>query len=257
MYGVEFPERPLMAVLSDLLGIPHFTTSRGATVRTDFLMSVASALSLDGAVPPGRKDDVLRFCVEQATHRPMDPSLLSPGATVTNEALQAIIDGVMWNGVHGRPALPVAPREEVAEEELFEVPDFDVLRDERDKRLLEIAVREGQDQFRLALLEAYDHRCAVTGFDAVESLDAAHIYPYRGPASNHVTNGLVLRADIHRLFDRGAFTFDELKHLVLIKPHLLVTQYADLAGRKLRLPRKLHLRPSTAALRDHREWAGL
>ncbi|WP_155378796.1 hypothetical protein [Cellulomonas sp. JZ18] len=43
-YGVEYPERALMAVLSDLLGIPHFTTSRGSTVRSDFLKAVLVAL---------------------------------------------------------------------------------------------------------------------------------------------------------------------------------------------------------------------
>lgn len=246
-----------MAVLSDLLGIPHFTTSRGSTVRSDFLVAVASALTDDGTEPRGGKDDVLRFCVEQATRRPMDPELLSPGATVTNDALQAIIDGIMQHGVRDRPALPPVARKEVVEDEPFQVPDFGVLRDERDRRLLEVAVREGQDQFRLALLEAYDHRCAVTGTDAVETLDAAHIYPYRGPASNHVSNGLVLRADVHRLFDRGGLAIDELEHRVLLKPHLLATQYSELAGRKLRLPRRAALRPSTAALRDHREWAGL
>jgi putative restriction endonuclease len=57
--------------------------------------------------------------------------------------------------------------------------------------------------FKLRLLEAYDARCAVTGERVVPVLDAAHIQPYLGPASNHVQNGLLLRTDLHRLYDEG------------------------------------------------------
>ena len=41
---MHYPERQLMAVISDLLGIPHFTTSNGSTVRADFLQAVAARL---------------------------------------------------------------------------------------------------------------------------------------------------------------------------------------------------------------------
>jgi hypothetical protein len=257
-YGAEYPERPLMSIISDLLGIDHFTTSRGSTVRSDFLRAVATAL---GAVPErlaqSPKDEVLRACVESATQQPMDPELLSPGATVTNRALQAIIDGLMENGAPGRPPVePVRPTPR-AEEQPDDVFDPAAVQDERDRRLMQIAARQGQDRFRLALLEAYDYRCAITDFDAVETLEAAHIYPYRGPATNRVTNGLLLRADVHILYDRGAISVHETTHQVLLKPHLVVTRYRDLPGRQLRLPRKVDDRPSVAALRSHREWAGL
>jgi hypothetical protein len=260
-YGAEYPERPLMSIISDLLGIEHFTTSRGSTVRTDFLRSVATALGADLAtLRDRRKDEVLRTCVELATREPMDPALLSPGATVTNRALQSIIDGVIANGVPGRPPVePVEPVPVMDDEPRTDADVFDpiAVRDERDRRLMHIAARQGQDQFRLALLAAYDSRCAITDFDAVETLEAAHIFPYRGPATNHVTNGLLLRADIHILYDRGAISVHETTHLVLLKPHLEVTRYRDLAGRQLRLPRKVDDRPSVPALRSHREWAGL
>jgi hypothetical protein len=41
----------------------------------------------------------------------------------------------------------------------------------------------------------------VTGYSLPDVLEAAHIEPYLGTASNHVENGLLLRADIHILFD--------------------------------------------------------
>lgn len=248
----------MMGVISDLLGIPHFTTSRGSTVRRDFLETVGIALGIPEptitALPT--KDDVLTAVVEQATQAPMDPLLLSPGGTVTNEALQVVIDGVTRNGVQGRPEMPEVEQQLLADAAALGF-DLDELKDERDKRLVEIAVREGQDHFRTALLDAYGSTCAVTGYDAVETLEAAHIYPYRGPATNQVTNGLLLRTDIHRLFDRGAIAIHETNHQVLVKPHLLVTQYAGLAECSLRLPHRVEHRPSTAALRSHREWAGL
>lgn len=247
-----------MSILSDLLGIEHFTTSRGSTVRSDFLRAVAGALGADAeSLRLLRKDEVLRACVELANQQPMDPTLFSPGATVTNRALQSIIDGLIENGVAGRPPLEQVTAATVDEDQVEDVFDPIAVQDERDRRLMQIAARQGQDKFRLTLLEAYDYRCAITEYDAVETLEAAHIYPYRGPATNHVTNGLLLRADVHILYDRGAISVHETTHQVLVKPHLEVTRYRELSGRQLRLPRKIDDRPSVAALRSHREWAGL
>lgn len=246
-----------MGVVSDLLGVPHFTTSRGSTVRRDFLEAVAAGLEIpEPTVQALTKEELLSAVVEAATQEPMDPALLSPGGTVTNEALQVIVDGITRNGVPGRPALPDVETQELDDAAAlgFNIED---LKDERDRKLMKMAVREGQDHFRTALLDAYGGRCAVTGFDAVETLEAAHIYPYKGPATNHVTNGLLLRSDIHRLFDRGAVAVHETTHQVLVKPHLMVTQYEPLAELQLGLPRLAAHRPSTAALRSHREWAGL
>lgn len=260
-YGVEYPERPLMSVVSDLLGIAHFTTSRGSTVRKDFLRAVASGLDIpDTRVIGLGKDELLAVVVEAATRRPMDPALFSAGGTVTNEVLQRVIDGILTHGVPGRTA--PAPAPEVLEgdraREVVE-PDFDLagLSDERDKRLVETARREGRDRFRSALMEAYGAACAVTGYNAVEALQAAHIFPYRGPATNRVSNGLLLRADVHVLFDRGAIAVHETSFEVLLKPHLEVTRYVELRGKRLRSPHRSIDQPSTAALRSHREWAGL
>lgn len=261
-YGEEYPERSLMGVLSDLAGIKHFTTARGSTVRRDFLEALARALGLPPATVSAMptKDDVLALVVEQATRAPMDPDWFSPGGTVTNEVLQVIIDGIAANGVPGRYFPDSVPVSGVWDsgygEQEFDPAD---LADERDRRLVEIAAREGQDRFRSALLEAYDGKCAITGYDAPETLEAAHIYPYRGPATNRVSNGLLLRADIHTLFDRGALAVHETSHEVMVKPHLLVTSYAWLSedACRFRQPRHRSDRPSTAALRSHRLWSGM
>jgi putative restriction endonuclease len=75
--------------------------------------------------------------------------------------------------------------------------------DQREVALREVAEREGQGAFRLRLLRAYDGQCAITGEHTVPVLDAAHIQPYLGPASNHVQNGLLLTKEFHALFDKG------------------------------------------------------
>ncbi|MCA9526213.1 MAG: HNH endonuclease [Myxococcales bacterium] len=76
-----------------------------------------------------------------------------------------------------------------------------------DRRLEQVTQvrREGQGTFRLRLLNAYG-RCAITGERTQPVLDAAHIQPYLGPASNHVQNGLLLTKEFHALFDRGYVT---------------------------------------------------
>jgi HNH endonuclease len=65
--------------------------------------------------------------------------------------------------------------------------------------------RIGQGLFRLTVADAYQ-RCAVSGEHALPALDAAHIKPFASGGPHDVRNGLLLRADIHRLFDRGYVT---------------------------------------------------
>jgi putative restriction endonuclease len=63
--------------------------------------------------------------------------------------------------------------------------------------------RIGQSSFRLLVTEAYQRRCAITGENTLVALEAAHIVPYSGDGGHNVRNGLLLRADFHRLFDVG------------------------------------------------------
>jgi putative restriction endonuclease len=63
--------------------------------------------------------------------------------------------------------------------------------------------RLGQGSFRVAVTEAYRRRCAITGESTLLALEAAHIVPYAEEGAHEVPNGLLLRADFHRLFDAG------------------------------------------------------
>ncbi len=73
-------------------------------------------------------------------------------------------------------------------------------------RLAEVDVRLGQGGFRVLVTDAYARRCAVTGESTLPVLDAAHIRPYSEEGPHAVQNGLLLRSDMHTLFDRGLLT---------------------------------------------------
>lgn len=73
--------------------------------------------------------------------------------------------------------------------------------DTRERMQRAIRVRRGQTAFRKSLLKAYKGRCAISGCQLVDVLEAAHISPYRGVRDNDPSNGILLRADLHTLFD--------------------------------------------------------
>jgi putative restriction endonuclease len=72
--------------------------------------------------------------------------------------------------------------------------------------LYEVQGRLGQGAFRVLVTDAYSRRCSITGERTLPALEAAHIVPYSVAESNEVSNGLLLRADMHNLFDQGLIT---------------------------------------------------
>ncbi len=91
----------------------------------------------------------------------------------------------------------------------------------------------------------------------MEALEAAHIVPYRGEGSHHPQNGLLLRADLHSLFDLGLLAVDSATMKVRLAPMLSETVYGELQGKQLRLPGDPGVQPSREALDHHRQWAGI
>lgn len=129
--------------------------------------------------------------------------------------------------------------------------------DSRRRVLAEIVRRRGQQEFREKLLVAYGGRCAITGCDAVEALEAAHIVPYQGDETNSVQNGLLLRADIHTLFDLGLIGVNPDTMTVVVSEKLKTTSYREIAEICLRLPADPGFQPSKAALYEHLRWTCL
>lgn len=131
------------------------------------------------------------------------------------------------------------------------------IEDARKRIVHAIVQRQGQIAFRSRLLIAYEYACCVTDADALPALEAAHIYPYHGKRTNHVTNGILLRADLHTLFDQGLLCIDGTTLTVLVAPAVMNTVYRSISGRTIRLPRKFADHPSRTALDWHRREHGL
>ena len=68
--------------------------------------------------------------------------------------------------------------------------------------------RIGQGAFRVAVADAYQRRCAITGEKTLPVLQAAHIKPYAQDGPHQVSNGLLLKSDFHTLYDDGYITVD-------------------------------------------------
>lgn len=129
--------------------------------------------------------------------------------------------------------------------------------DGREPAMTSILLRRGQPKFREDLLSAYGGRCAITGCDVEAANDAARITSYKGANTNVVDNGLLLRADIHTLFDLGKIAVETKTMTAIIAPSLVGTHYGFLQGQPLTLPKNPALAPSRKALDSHREWTGL
>jgi putative restriction endonuclease len=121
-----------------------------------------------------------------------------------------------------------------------------------------VAARVGQGTFRARLLSAYDGRCAISGERIQPVLDAAHIQAYRGPASNHVQNGLLLTKDLHALFDAGYLGIEPKARTVVVSERLREDwhngkRFYALRGAPLRQPANESHRASAYALSWHLE----
>lgn len=162
-------------------------------------------------------------------------------------------------------ALEPGPRAEVQfisvkeEAALYQAGHFDPdnVNDARQRTLRAVVTRQGQAVFRQQLLQIYNGKCAVTGCSVLEILEAAHITPYLGPDTNHPSNGLLLRADLHTLFDLGLLAVDPNELRVRVAPAVQDNFYRSLHGIKVFVPQDEAVRPSYKALSQHRDWSGL
>lgn len=131
----------------------------------------------------------------------------------------------------------------------------DLTADRRERTLAAIRLRQGQPALRDHLLRAYGSRCAVTGTGTVQVLEAAHIMPYMGKHTNVVQNGLLLRSDIHTLFDRFLLTVVPTKTGGLatrLHPDLASGDYAAFDTTPLnQLPANAADFPSPSYLQQH------
>ncbi len=115
----------------------------------------------------------------------------------------------------------------------------------------------GPGRFRLAVADAYGHRCAVTGERALAALEVVQLRPAARGGPNRVENGVLLRADLARLFEHGLLCIEPEGFVVRVHASVRraaggATPYAPLDGRPLRVvPERFDLLPSRELLAEH------
>jgi len=114
--------------------------------------------------------------------------------------------------------------------------------------------RLGQGSFRVMVTDAYERKCAITNERTLPALDAAHIKPYSESGQHVVSNGLLLRRDLHSLFDKGYITISPSNQVEVsrrIKEEFENGRdYYRLQGNIIRLPNNPLDRPS----KEYLEW---
>lgn len=120
-----------------------------------------------------------------------------------------------------------------------------------------IRPRLGQGAFRVLVTDIYNRRCAITLERTLPALEAAHIRPYADGGAHEASNGLLLRRDIHSLFDAGYVTVTpDLRFEVSrrIKEEFENGRhYYELQGRDIKLPLDPARHPDLQALKWHNE----
>jgi putative restriction endonuclease len=120
-----------------------------------------------------------------------------------------------------------------------------------------IAPRLGQGAFRIAVTEAYDRTCAISAGKVLPALDAAHIRPYAEGGSHTKSNGILLRKDIHCVFDAGYATVDTDYRFVVSNKIKEVfnngDEYRKLHGKVLKRPAHASDWPDPECLRWHND----
>ena len=117
--------------------------------------------------------------------------------------------------------------------------------------------RLGQGAFRVLVTDSYSRRCAISGERTLPALDAAHIRPFSDGGSHDPSNGVLLRRDIHSLFDLGYVTITpdyrfEVSRKIK-EEYENGRHYYALSGAEISVPHELGKRPNNDALVWHNE----
>jgi putative restriction endonuclease len=120
-----------------------------------------------------------------------------------------------------------------------------------------IRPRLGQGAFRVLVTDIYRRRCAVTQERTLPALEAAHIRPYGDGGEHEARNGLLLRRDIHSLFDAGYVTVTPDLHFE-VSPRIREEfdngkHYYSFHGQRIDPPKEIGQRPDPGALTWHNE----
>jgi putative restriction endonuclease len=146
----------------------------------------------------------------------------------------------LWREVQGRLAL----RQTISADRRYGEPTL-------------VLPRLGQGSFRIVVTDAYQRQCAVTRSRTLPVLEAAHIRPYSEGGEHCVENGLLLRSDLHTLFDQGYLTVTP-NHRLQVSRRIREDfengqEYYEMRGRGIHLPLNPAYHPDRDLLVWHNE----
>ena len=122
---------------------------------------------------------------------------------------------------------------------------------------VEILPRLGQGSFRVLVTDTYKRRCAITGEKTLPALEAAHIKPFGENGPHSVNNGILLRSDIHRPFDKGYVTVTSDHHFEVSKRIKKEFEnghdYYELHGRTIYVPADSSAKPNEEFISWHNQ----
>jgi len=115
--------------------------------------------------------------------------------------------------------------------------------------------RLGQGSFRVLVTDVYERRCALTNERTLPALDAAHIKPYSESGGHTINNGILMRRDLHALFDRGYITINPALEIEVSRKikeeYENGRDYYRLHGGKIHVPAKAGYQPSKDCIDWH------
>lgn len=247
--GLELAKPFSIAAAFDALRSSHF--GQGLAVALLGLVAVGYSLSAELSLMANmRSDRVAERAAAQPFFWPRDRWIEVPPSWSPNIVTGKGFDTDTSDGNHLWQA--VSERLVLLDTVLADGSGYD-----RYGKPVLIVPRLGQGAFRLCVTDSYERRCAITGEKTLPILDAAHIKSFSAGGEHTLSNGILMRTDIHRLFDLGYVTispdgyfevsqrlkadFDNGRH------------YYDLSGSPVRSPRNPEASPSSTALQWHRE----
>jgi len=165
--------------------------------------------------------------------------LSKPVAEILREKAKSDPTATIIFKVFAKARTPEASAFDKARKKALEDGAFDPSNeaDSRSRTAALIVRRQGQPAFRAKLLKVYGGCCAISRCDCPDALEAAHIRPFKGSHTNHIQNGILLRCDLHTLFDLGKIRILPT-YKVSVADDLQGTVYREFHNRRLFLPRE-------------------
>jgi hypothetical protein len=143
----------------------------------------------------------------------------------------------MWDAVEAfqKTKLAQIAARSLSEEEIAIEADRTAIEEGFERRFNMQEVRPEQGVFRDALMSLYKGKCVISGCSVAPVLQAAHVIPFSEAVHlrNSLTNGLILRSDIHTLFDRLLLAINPKDSMVVIASELQATAYRTFEGKKI------------------------